>query len=162
MATVTKEIADDIIAGKYPEDGAYKIVKYTDMGSKDAYGVIFKGEDPFKYDASEHIHNPSVYWTEPGYVDPEFLSVTMFVPPNGMELQLRVTNISPDDMAWFKAKDIKVSCEELGAMVCLYGDVGLKDEDGIPNEAIVLSNGRTSEDTFAELRKECEKMLTRG
>lgn len=66
MATVDKEIADDIIAGKYDEDEAMRIVKYTNAWGGEAYGVTFRGDSPYKYLLeSEYIKNPSVYWDNP-------------------------------------------------------------------------------------------------
>lgn len=62
MATVNKEIADDIIAGKYPEDHAIKIVKYTNAWDGESYGVIFKGERLNAYQKSDFVRNPEVYW----------------------------------------------------------------------------------------------------
>lgn len=63
MATVSKEIADDIIAGKYPEDEAVKIVKYQNaFNGEDAYGVIFKGDDLDRYKETQFVRNPVTYW----------------------------------------------------------------------------------------------------
>lgn len=64
MATVGKEIADKIKSG----DGYYmddprvvRIVEYTDMGGKQAYGIEYKHELG-KYAESFYIHQPKVYW----------------------------------------------------------------------------------------------------
>ncbi len=63
MSTVDKKIADEIIAGKYPEDNAIAIVKYQNQfNGGDSYGVIFKGQDPLKYHRSPAYHNPVYYW----------------------------------------------------------------------------------------------------
>ena len=62
MATVDKSIADNIIAGEYPEDEAVKIVKYTNAWGGESYGVIFKGEPLDKYSATEFVINPTTYW----------------------------------------------------------------------------------------------------
>lgn len=62
MSTVDKKIADDIIAGRYPEDNAIKIVEYTNAWGTLAYGVIFKGDPLNKYKATEWIRNPRIYW----------------------------------------------------------------------------------------------------
>lgn len=66
MATVDKDIADDIIAGKYDEDEATRIVEYTNAWGNLAYGVTFGDENPNKYlFESEYIRNPQVYWDRP-------------------------------------------------------------------------------------------------
>jgi len=63
MATVSKKIADEIVAGKYKSDGPFKIVKYTNaFNGEDAYGVCMRGDDPNRYKASDFIINPTTYW----------------------------------------------------------------------------------------------------
>ena len=63
MATVTKTIADDIIAGKYDEDNIVKIVKYTNFfNGGDAYGIVQAGQDPDMYRPSAYVINPELYW----------------------------------------------------------------------------------------------------
>ncbi len=62
MATVSKEIADDIIAGKYEDDQPIKIVKYQNAWGGEAYGAMFKGDNPNRYEASKYVRNPTVYW----------------------------------------------------------------------------------------------------
>ncbi len=65
MSTVSKTIADDIIAGKYPEDQAVKIVKYTNAWGGEAYGVVSAGGNLDNYRASNLVQNLSVYWEAP-------------------------------------------------------------------------------------------------
>lgn len=63
MSTVSKEIADAIIAGEYEDDPpALKIVKYLNAWGGDSYGVIYVGQDPDKYAPSDYIRNPTIYW----------------------------------------------------------------------------------------------------
>lgn len=63
MSTVNKKIADDIVNGKYPEDEAQMIVKYTNAWGGEAYGVTFKGDDQDKYlRPTPFIQNPTIYW----------------------------------------------------------------------------------------------------
>ena len=63
MATIdSKEIIDDIIAGKYPEDEWVKIVKYTNAWGGQCYGCISKGMDLESYAPSEYVINPVTYW----------------------------------------------------------------------------------------------------
>jgi len=65
MSTVSKEIADRIIAGEYPTDHAVKIVEYDNNWNGVGYGVIFRGGDPDTYEESDFVHNPRVYWIAP-------------------------------------------------------------------------------------------------
>lgn len=62
MGTVNKDIADDIIAGKYEEDKAVKIVKYTNAWGGASYGVIFEGSPLDIYEASPWVIDPVIYW----------------------------------------------------------------------------------------------------
>ncbi len=62
MATVSKSIADRVIAGEFPEDDARKIVEYDDAFGGVAYGVIFGNDDPDKYCESVFVRNPRLYW----------------------------------------------------------------------------------------------------
>jgi len=62
MGTITKEIADDVIAGKYEEDRPVKIVKYENAWGGEGYGLICEGQNPERYAASEFVRNPVTYW----------------------------------------------------------------------------------------------------
>lgn len=70
MATVDKAFADRVVAANgvlYPDDPfeppIQRLVEYTDMGGKLAYGMTLKGQDPEKYlRASEFIRSPRVFW----------------------------------------------------------------------------------------------------
>jgi hypothetical protein len=66
MATVSKKIADDIIAGMYSDDPqALRIVQYTTPeGDPDNYGVIYNLRDWDKYRASPYVCSPQVYWED--------------------------------------------------------------------------------------------------
>ncbi len=64
MATVSKDIADKIVAGNghYSDDPLVaRIVEYTDMGGKQAYGIEYEHQLG-KYAESIYIRNPKVYW----------------------------------------------------------------------------------------------------
>ena len=63
MATVSKEIADEVIAGKYPEDGWTRIVKYTTSEGSESYGLE-RAHELGKYYESEYVHNPTTYWED--------------------------------------------------------------------------------------------------
>jgi hypothetical protein len=61
MGTISKTIADDVIAGKYDEDRPVKIVKYDDAWGGVGYGLICEGQNLDRYAASEFVRNPVVY-----------------------------------------------------------------------------------------------------
>jgi len=64
MATVGKELADQIknADGYYSDDPrVMRIVEYTDMGGKQAYGIEY-GHQIGKYAESAFVRNPKVYW----------------------------------------------------------------------------------------------------
>lgn len=65
MGTVSKQIADDVIAGKYEDDRPVKIIKYTDAWGGEAYGLVCAHEDPNRYAASAYVINPTLYWKHP-------------------------------------------------------------------------------------------------
>jgi len=67
MPTISKKIADELIAGKgmYPGDltRVVKIVKYQNaFDGTDAYGAIYDGRDLDTYTETDFIRNPVVYW----------------------------------------------------------------------------------------------------
>ena len=66
MATVSKEIADQIIAheGRYPGDPlVVKIVQYENQwNGEHAYGLVYEHEDPMRYHNSPACINPITIW----------------------------------------------------------------------------------------------------
>ena len=66
MGTISKKIADCVIAGEYDDDHPVKIVKYTNsFDGGDSYGLICRGQSPDTYRASPFVINPSTYWINP-------------------------------------------------------------------------------------------------
>lgn len=64
MATVSKQLADQIKDkdGFYADDPrVHRIVEYTDMGGKQAYGLEYKHQVG-KYAPSQFVRDPKVYW----------------------------------------------------------------------------------------------------
>ena len=61
MGTVDKNIADEIISGKYPEDKVTLIVEYDNAFGGVSYGVVFRG-NVNTYTESEFVRNPRVYY----------------------------------------------------------------------------------------------------
>jgi hypothetical protein len=62
MGTISKKIADDVIAGMYDEDRPVKIVKYLNAWGGEAYGLICEDQPLDRYSASEYVINPVTYW----------------------------------------------------------------------------------------------------
>lgn len=64
MGTVSKAIADKIIAGKYAaEDGwPIRIVEYDNAWGGTSYGVEQTERDRGRYSPSQYVCNPRVYW----------------------------------------------------------------------------------------------------
>lgn len=61
MGTVSKEIADEVIAGKYPEDECIEITEYDNAFGGVSYGLTYKGHSNV-YTPSEYVRNPRCYW----------------------------------------------------------------------------------------------------
>lgn len=67
MGTVSKNIADAIVSGRYNDDDPKRIVEYTNAWGGVAYGVTFGRDDPDKYMLeSEYIRSPRIYWDRNG------------------------------------------------------------------------------------------------
>ena len=67
MATINSRAEVNIIIkgnGIYPGDRlrVIKIVEYTNNWGRQAFGLIYKGEDPDRYRPSEFIKNPKTIW----------------------------------------------------------------------------------------------------
>ncbi len=75
MATVAKEIVDEIILGNgiYPGDmnnglgPVVRIVRYRNYGGSESYGIVYRMEAEhgmlFRYEVpSEYIYDPEVIW----------------------------------------------------------------------------------------------------
>lgn len=66
MATVSKHLADIIVEGdgyylETDDPRVYRIIEYTDMGGKLAYGMEYQHQIG-KYEESAFVRNPRVYW----------------------------------------------------------------------------------------------------
>ena len=64
MATIGKTLADKIKTadGYYADDPrVMRIVEYTDMGGKQAYGIEYEHQVG-KYAESAYVRNPRIYW----------------------------------------------------------------------------------------------------
>lgn len=66
MATVSKQIADRIIAGEFKEDKIVKIVKYNNhFDGAECYGTVNAYGDYYAYENSPFVHNCTTYWEKP-------------------------------------------------------------------------------------------------
>lgn len=88
------------------------------------------------------------------------MKVTLYKRPHGRTEEIDMKNIRPEDEAWFKSVGAKLSIEEVGGRYACYADVGIKDEENEPIEAIeVAGQDDDCRDTMQKLRKQCELML---
>ena len=65
MATVTKEMADQIIArnGYYPGDPRVtKVVKYKSNWGTECYALVWGHENQLRYEESPDCHDVEVLW----------------------------------------------------------------------------------------------------
>jgi hypothetical protein len=66
MGTITKTIADAIMAGDYKDDSFSKIVVYRNMfDGRLTYAIVFKDEDQQKYEKSPACDYVQTVWTAP-------------------------------------------------------------------------------------------------
>lgn len=86
--------------------------------------------------------------------------VTLYIPPNGRTREIDVREVDADDEAWFAEHKVKLSMEEAGGTFVCYADVGKRDEDGEPDEAIEISGTRSCRETLHALRLQCESLLS--
>lgn len=63
MATISKQIADRIIAGEFPEDECSRIVRYKNAFGGFGYGSTFHNEDKERYLVeTNYVQEPVIYW----------------------------------------------------------------------------------------------------
>lgn len=85
------------------------------------------------------------------------MEVLMYQKPKGFCNTIEMRNIYPDDELFFVNNDITVSIEEIyHNQFAIYGHIrGTPEEE----ECIVLSDGRSCEETMKSLREELEKRI---
>lgn len=87
------------------------------------------------------------------------LPVTIYHRPGGRRENIICNNINPEDAEWFLTNKVSVSMEEDGSGGhILYADYGAVDEEGIPDEVIVMSR-KSCEEAMATLRELTEKAM---
>lgn len=86
------------------------------------------------------------------------LHVHFYHSPNGrhelIEWLIECPNVYPEDHDYFLNNDIKVSIEELSGEFIVYGCP--EEDDSEESEVIVFAQGRSCEDTLAELALTCK------
>lgn len=63
MSTVSKDIADRVIAGEFLEDGIHTIIKYNNIfNGEEAYKLLYGPMRKEDYLHCETMLNATVYW----------------------------------------------------------------------------------------------------
>ena len=83
--------------------------------------------------------------------------VTLYKQPHGRSEEIDISNVLPEDEAYFKRNKVRISMEEVGGQFAVYADDGTEADDGEPDELIELSQGRSCKETLSALRKLCEQ-----
>lgn len=87
------------------------------------------------------------------------LPVTVYHRPNGRRENIICHKISEDDEKWFRTRNVRVSMEESGSGGhILYADYGAVDEDGEPDEVILVTH-RSCIEAMSTLREMVEKAM---
>lgn len=92
------------------------------------------------------------------------ITATVYKLPDGRKETIIVRNIHSDDADWFESNNIKISMEELqSGEIVVYGEMPFFDQDtDEPMEFLELAQGRSCEETFASLRKDCQEYLEKS
>lgn len=81
------------------------------------------------------------------------IKVTIYQRPDGRKLRTMITNVRHEDARYFRDNGVIISMEETDNEFIVYGDWPGNRYD----EVIILSGGRSCEDTLAELRQTIEE-----
>lgn len=85
-----------------------------------------------------------------------YLPVILYKCPRGKTKIIECVNILAEDRDYFLRNDIRVSMEELrDGVIAVYGCP--ESDESEESEQIVLSNGRSCEDTMQELAQLCKQ-----
>lgn len=82
------------------------------------------------------------------------LPVHFYKAPNGRHELIDCRKVYPNDYDYFIANEIKVSMEELNGEYIVYGCP--YEDESEESEVIVFAQGRSCEDTLAELAELCK------
>lgn len=84
------------------------------------------------------------------------MKVTLYKLPDGATEEVDIKNIFPEDEEYFTRNGISISMEPIGQEFVVYANIGgTYSED----EVLVLSKGRSCEETMAELVDQCRLVL---
>lgn len=88
------------------------------------------------------------------------LTFTVYHRPNGRKTEHEMTHIEPEDEAWYKENNIKVSTEQISDdNIFLYAEYG--ETDGEPDEiTYIVPSGETCQVSMAKIRKQIEEIKT--
>ena len=86
------------------------------------------------------------------------IDITIYIKPNGRKQVIQIA-INQSDEIWFKENSANISMEDIGDQYAIYVDIGLRDEEGEPDEIILLSAHRKASECFSILRKMCEEAI---
>ena len=84
--------------------------------------------------------------------------VHYYMAPYGEEKLLDVTKVHDEDADYFVQNKIKVSMEELGGQIIVYGCPYADSSE--ESEVIVISEGRSCQETMRELAEICKATFT--
>lgn len=89
------------------------------------------------------------------------LPFIMFTPPNAKQTALEMREITPEDKAWYKENNIKVSMEEIPTgEIVIYADYGAKTEDDEPDEMLyIVPKGEKCKESMSKLRAKIEAVI---
>lgn len=92
------------------------------------------------------------------------VTATLYSLPNGEKSTIEVRNIMVDDANWFNDNNIKISMEQLASgEIVIYGEMPFFDQDtDEPYEIFELAQGRSCEEIFESLRKDCQEYLEKN
>lgn len=87
------------------------------------------------------------------------INITYYRRPDGQTEDIEFVNIEPEDEAWFREVDAKLSIEDdVNGGFVIYADVGIR-VDGEVIEAIEISGTKEAKVAMHDLRVLAEKML---
>lgn len=83
--------------------------------------------------------------------------IKYYRPPDGRVVEIEVKNINPEEQDYFEKHNYEMSIEELiGGQIAVYARAP-QDTDG-EKEVVVLSFGRSCQETMVELAEECRRV----
>ncbi|MBP5855706.1 hypothetical protein KAJ83_01695 [Marivibrio halodurans] len=87
------------------------------------------------------------------------MKATVYIRPHGRAQDIDVFDVYPADEQFFQDNAFEVSMEDTPLGFIVYADVGIRQEDGTPVEAMELAGGRDCKDTLNSLRRKCVELM---